>query len=87
MSEPFRDLPDLPRQLNELLAQIPSGRVPTCAALAEALGNRIAARWGGHSTIHHQHRAECPCHRVVRAGGQIGEYVAGSCGPPWFAVR
>ncbi len=77
MSKPFGDLPDLPRALEALLAQIPRGRVATCGTLAEALGNRIAARWVGHFMLHHPHGAACPCHRVVRAGGDLGEYIAG----------
>ena len=85
MSKPFRELPDLPTQLEALLAQIPPGRVATCGTLADALGNRIAARWVGHFLLHHQHGAECPCHRVVRAGGKLGEYIAG--GPHAKAER
>ena len=77
MSRPFRHLPDLRKQLEALLAQIPPGRVATYGDLADALGNRIAARWVGHFMIHHEHGAACPCHRVVRAGGQLGEYIDG----------
>jgi deoxyribonuclease V len=75
---PFRDLPDLPALLKGCLAQIPRGRVTTCGALADALGNRIAARWVGYFMPHHEHRDDCPCHRVVRAGGVLGPYAAGS---------
>lgn len=74
------DLPDLSSELRGLIAQIPPGRVATCGALAAALGNRIAARWVGHFSLHHDHDAGCPCHRVVRAGGQLGGYVAGAIG-------
>ena len=77
MSEPFPDLPDLPGDLQRLLAQIPPGRVATYGGLADALGNRIAARWVGHFMLHHEHTAGCACHRVVRARGRIGEYIAG----------
>ena len=73
----FRDLPDLPRQLADLLAQIPAGKVTTYGGLAEALGNPIAARWVGHFMLHHEHHPGCPCHRVVRADGQLGGYIAG----------
>lgn len=72
------EIPDLPRRLDELIWQVPMGKVTTCGELAEALGNRIAARWVGYHTLHHEHQADCPCHRVVRAGGQLGQYVAGS---------
>lgn len=71
------EIPDLPRRLCELLAQVPAGRVTTYGSLADALGNRIAARWVGHFALHHDHAADCPCHRVVRADGQLGQYIDG----------
>jgi deoxyribonuclease V len=73
---PF-DLPDLPRKLRDLIAQVPAGRVTTCGALAEALGNPIAARWVGYFLLHHHHSDSCLCHRVVRGGGGLGSYLAG----------
>ena len=57
--------------------QVPRGRVTTCGQLAAALGNPIAARWVGHYRLHHRHRHDCPCHRVVRAGGVLGGYIDG----------
>ncbi len=71
------DIPDLPWQLRQLIAQVPSGKVATCGALAQALGDAIAARWVGHFLLHHPHDAACNCHRVVRAGGMLGGYVQG----------
>ena len=77
MPQPLGEIPDMARLLGELLAQVPAGRVTTYGQLAEALGNRIAARWVGHFAMHHDHQAGCPCHRVVRIGGQLGQYIAG----------
>lgn len=77
MTELFVEPPDLAALLEDLLAQIPRGRVATYGGLAEALGNPIAARWVGHYMLHHSHHAGCPCHRVVRADGQVGLYIAG----------
>jgi len=73
----LRNLPDLPQELRDLLAQIPAGKVTTYGGLAEALGNPIAARWVGHFMLHHEHDDGCPCHRVVRADGTLGQYIAG----------
>ncbi len=70
------ELPDLPQCLAELLAQIPSGQVTTYGALAEALGSEAATRWVGHWMLHHDHRPGCLCHRVVRADGSVGRYIA-----------
>jgi deoxyribonuclease V len=77
MCQPFWDIPDLQAELMKLLEQVPAGRVTTYGDLAYALGNRIAARWVGHVMLNHQHRVGCHCHRVVRAGGQLGLYIAG----------
>jgi len=77
MSSPFRAVPDLPKLLHKLLRQVPAGKVTTYGDLADALGNRIAARWVGHFMLHHEHDAACPCHRVVRADGELGLYIVG----------
>jgi len=77
MFQPFGDIPDLARLLCALFAQVPRGRVTTYGELADALGNRIAARWVGRFAMHHDHRQDCPCHRVVRADGQLGRYIDG----------
>lgn len=71
----LRNLPGMEGQLMELVRQIPRGRVTAYGQLAEALGNRIASRWVGHYLRHHPHDATCPCHRVVRAGGELGGFV------------
>ncbi len=78
MAARFPPVPDLEQHLLGLLAQVPVGRVATCGALADALGNRIAARWVGHFALHHAHSEQCQCHRIVRVGGELGGYVAGS---------
>ena len=76
-SERFPAVPDLVGCLGRLLMQVPAGRVTTCGDLGDALGNRIAAKWVGHFALHHEHDAACPCHRIVRAGGELGAYIAG----------
>lgn len=78
MMRRFPDIPDLTRCLRQLLAQVPPGRVTTCGDLAEALGNRIAARWVGHFALHHDHGPTCACHRIVRLHGELGGYVGGT---------
>lgn len=72
-----RPLVDLEAELTALLAQIPAGRVTTYGDLADALGLRTAARWVGEYLRSHPHSALCPCHRVVRKGGELGLYVEG----------
>ncbi len=70
-------IPDMVAELKHLLAQVPRGRVTTYGALADALGNRIAARWVGHWMLHHQHTVRCACHRVLLVSGALGRYAAG----------
>ena len=77
MADAVLDIPDLPAQLRQLMAHVPAGKVTTCGELARTLGNPIAARWVGHFLLHHVHDTECPCHRVVRAEGVLGPYIAG----------
>lgn len=76
MPIPF-DIPDLECELRDLLTQIPVGKVSTCGMLASALGSNQAARWVGHFALHHRHDDACPCHRIVRAQGELGGYVTG----------
>jgi deoxyribonuclease V len=71
-------LPDMEQELCGLITQIPPGRVATCGQLAEALGHPAAARWVGHFALHHEGAEDCPCHRIVRAEGELGGYAHGS---------
>lgn len=82
-------LPNLPHTLWDLISQVPPGRVTTYGLLAEALGDKAAARWIGEYLAHHeaalyraagsgsQFLSECPCYRVVRADGSLGLYAHG----------
>ncbi len=70
-------LPNLESALAELVAQIPAGRVATCGALAEALGFRGAAVWVAQWSADHDHCDGCRCHRIVRASGEPGPFIAG----------
>ncbi|MCC6124111.1 MAG: endonuclease V [Pirellulales bacterium] len=70
-------IPDLERELRALLAQIPAGKIATCGMLADALGSAAAAKWIGYFALHHRHDDACDCHRIVRARGELGGYVAG----------
>lgn len=68
---------DLAAELLRLLARVPYGRVTTYGVLADALGDRVAARWVGETLLHHPHGPDCVCHRVVRKNGEPGRYIAG----------
>lgn len=68
---------DLRAELTSLLVQIPAGHVTTYGALADGLGDRVAARWVGEFLLDHPHGPDCVCHRVVRRNGDPGLYIAG----------
>ena len=71
------EIPDVVAELWQLLAQIPRGRVTTYGDLAEALGDLTAARWVAEEMLHHRHSGRCPCHRVVRRTGELGQQIGG----------
>jgi deoxyribonuclease V len=73
---PF-DMPDMDAELRALLTQVPPGRATTYGRLAEALGSPAATKWVGHWALHHAHDAQCPCHRIVRTDGRLGNHIVG----------
>lgn len=74
----FPVIPDFDAETARLTRQIPRGRVSTYGDIADALGDRIASRYVGQFMLHHDHATDCPCHRVVRANGDIGHYITSS---------
>ncbi|MCG7845151.1 MAG: endonuclease V [Methanomassiliicoccales archaeon] len=66
---------DLYRQVFELTAQIPMGRVSTYGAIAKALGDQAASRAVGQALSADVVRPfNVPCHRVVYSDGRTGWY-------------
>jgi deoxyribonuclease V len=72
------ELPDLTAELWTLLEQIPRSSVTTYGRLAKALGSRQAAVWVGEFMLHHSHRDDCLCYRVVRHNGELDRYITGN---------
>ena len=70
-------IPDLPARLDELVRSIPAGQVASYGVLADALGNRIAARWVAGYLIEHQRDRGLPAHRVVKVDGTLSSLLAG----------
>lgn len=60
------------------LAKIPRGRVTTYGALAKLIGRPKAYRAVGNVLNSNSRLVAVPCHRVIRADGQIGGYRLGS---------
>lgn len=68
---------DVYRAVYNLSAQIPSGRVSTYKALAEALGDANVARAVGRILNENPKPIIIPCHRVVHQSGELGGYKFG----------
>lgn len=71
----IRNLPDLEQCVFDCVRQIPAGKATTYGDIADFLGNKAASRWVGKLLLNHSHTDSCNCHRVVRAGGELGLFV------------
>lgn len=60
----------------EILKQIPPGKVTTYGDIAKAL-NSTGYRAVGNAMNKNPYAPEVPCHRVVRANGELGGYAFG----------
>ena len=83
------DLPLLPtgmshsrRRWLDVMATIPFGTTISYAAFADAAGHLNAARTAGTACATNPIPIIYPCHRVLRSGGQLGNYGGGSHLPP-----
>lgn len=65
------------RRVLEATARIPTGQVTTYGALAEQVGQPTAARAVGNAVGANPVAIVVPCHRVVPAGGGVGNYGGG----------
>jgi O-6-methylguanine DNA methyltransferase len=65
------------KEVWEAMRRIPRGCVSTYGAIAEYLGRPRAVRAVGSAVGRNPFAPEVPCHRVVRADGQIGNYSGG----------
>ena len=74
---PHAQLPDLPAELEQLLSQVPAGKITTYGDLAVALGDVAASRWIGTYLLHDESTHDWPTHRVVRSDGSLGLYAHG----------
>jgi len=61
----------------EVIKKIPKGKVATYSEIAKKLGRPNASRAVGNALNKNPHAPQIPCHRVVKANGEIGEYAKG----------
>ncbi len=55
----------------EIVANIPTGKVTTYGAIANALGSKMSARMVGWALNAAKNRTDLPCHRVVNRLGEL----------------
>lgn len=67
-----------PQAVYNLTARIPKGRVTTYGRIARALGQPGASRAVGNALNRNPHAPQVPCHRVIRANGELGGFASGS---------
>ena len=65
------------RRVLDRTAQIPYGQVATYGTVARDIGSPRAARATGNALGANPIPIVVPCHRVVRAGGVVGNYGGG----------
>lgn len=75
--EPFPEIPDLYQMVYELITYIPKGRVSTYGAVAEALGDKTAARAVGKILSENSNPELYPCYKIVYSDGAVGNYRLG----------
>ena len=69
----------------EAVSQIPRGRITTYGAIAEALGDKVAARAVAKVLSENEDPEGIPCYKVVMSDGKLGGYAFG--GPQEKARR
>jgi len=74
-----RSEPDTPfaRAVYRVVSQIPRGETRTYGEVAKAAGRPGAARAVGTIMSRNTDTKNVPCHRVVRADGEVGDYAFG----------
>lgn len=67
---------DFSNRVRSVVAAIPKGQVLTYGQVAKKAGNAKAARAVAR-VMSQNYDPNIPCHRVIRADGQVGEYNRG----------
>jgi methylated-DNA-[protein]-cysteine S-methyltransferase len=66
-----------PQQVYNLTRLVPRGKITTYKLIAQALNNKGAARAVGNALNKNPYAPQVPCHRVIRASGEVGGFASG----------
>lgn len=69
-------MPSFADKIHAIVKSIPAGQTLTYGEVARRAGYPGAARAVG-NILHQNHNPAIPCHRVIRADGQLGGYNRG----------
>ena len=64
-------------RMQQLLLQIPKGKVTTYKALTQAMGLKKAYRYMGQLLNHNPDPEGFPCYKVVKSDGSLGGFALG----------
>ena len=68
---------DLHARVDDLVAQVPEGKVTTYGEVAKALGDIVACRFVGKVMSENDDIVRVPCRRVVQSDGTLGGFTGG----------
>ena len=69
---------DFAQAVYQALKKVPKGRVTTYLFLAKAIARPRAARAVGNALNKNPYAPQVPCHRVVKASGEVGGFAYGT---------
>ncbi|NKC03336.1 methylated-DNA--[protein]-cysteine S-methyltransferase [Ochrobactrum haematophilum] len=72
----FESLPDLNRQVYEIILELKAGETTTYGAIARRLGDVSLSQAVGYALGKTRFRSSCPCHRVLGSNGKVGGFSA-----------
>jgi methylated-DNA-[protein]-cysteine S-methyltransferase len=68
----------------KVMREVPAGETITYTELAERVGSPRAVRAAGSACARNRIAPIVPCHRIVRAGGNLGGYYYGLSAKSWL---
>jgi methylated-DNA-[protein]-cysteine S-methyltransferase len=68
----------------KVMREVPAGETITYSELADRVGSPRAVRAAGSACARNRIAPIVPCHRIVRAGGNLGGYYYGLSAKSWL---
>ncbi|MHA1232420.1 MAG: MGMT family protein [Candidatus Helarchaeota archaeon] len=78
MSIDLSKFSDFEKKVYEITRRIPEGKVATYGQIARIIGSPRSARAVGNALNKNPYPIIIPCHRVVKANGEVGGFAKGT---------